>query len=265
MTSPTILVHDTKNDTRFDDLLNESEKLGSVTGQAEDAQVKHLLLVTQAAFECVIDNTKNKHGADRDDATVIAEKYWGARHKNVIFNPKAGNQRKTISCMRQCITMGGWSKGGPGEPMGMLNRAMTMYKNLRKVPGNTKRMIDPANYVIGLARKLKRSDYVLDDATMNDMAFKKDAEVATVADVLDKARATLKKLYDGKHPAGTCNTAHVDNAIKAINKELKEIAAGKHAAAQNEAVALAAEVIGKEADKAGDAAPVSVPSGADNA
>jgi hypothetical protein len=238
-----------KNDTRFDDLLSESEKLGGIAGQGEDVQVKHLLLVTQAAFECVIDNTKNKHGTGRDDATVIAEKYWGARHKNVIFNPKAGNQRKTISCFRQVITMGGWSKGGPGEPMGMLNRAMTMYKSLRKVPGNTKRMIDPANYVIALARKLRRSDYVLDDATMNDMAFKKDPDIATVADVLDKTRATLKKLYEGKHPAGSCSSIHVDNAIKAIDKELKEIVISKQDAEQAEAVALAAETIGKEADK----------------
>jgi len=249
MTSPTTLVHDTKNDTRFDDLLVESEKLGTLAGQGEDVQVKHLLLVTQAAFECVIDNTKNKHGADRDDATIIAEKYWHARHQNVIFNPKAGNQRKTISCLRQCITMGGWSKGGPSEPMGMLNRAMTMYKNLRKVPGNTKRMIDPANYVISLARKLKRSDYVLDDSTMNDMAFKKDPDIATVSDVLDKTRATLKKLHDGKHPAGVCSTVHVEKAIKAITEELKSIATDKKAAEHAEAVALAAETVGTAADK----------------
>lgn len=254
----TSLVHNTKNDQRFDILLEESEKLGVITGQGDDVQVKHYLLVTQAAFEAVIDNAKDKHGAGIDDATLIAERYWNARHKNVIFNPKASNQRKTISCLRQCITMGGWSKGGTGEPMGMINRAMTMYKNLRKVPGNTKRMVDAANYVISIARKLKRSDYILQDEELNDLAFKKDPDITTVEDVLDKTRATLKKLYEGKHTAGACNTENVDKAIKALNKELKVIADSKRSVQHEEDVKIAGDFLEQHEAKADGAASVSV-------
>jgi hypothetical protein len=251
------LAHSPKNDTRFDDLISLSEKLGERAGMGVDVQIQHLLAVTQSAFEAVIDNTKDKHGSGIDDATLIAEAYWKARNKNVIFDPKAGNQRKTISCIRQCVTMGGWSKGGPGEPIGMVNRAMTMYKNLRKVPGNTKRLVDAAGYLISLARKLKRSDYILDDETLNDLAFKKDPEIATIEDILDKTRGTLKKLYDGKHVAGACATPNVEAAIKSINKELKAIAESKRTVEQQQAVALASEAISEAADKAGDAAPVS--------
>ncbi len=122
-------------------------------------------------------------------------------------------------------------------------------------------MIDAANYVILLARKLKHSDYVLDDTTLNDLAFKTDPDIATVEDVLDRTRTTLKKLYEGKHTAGACNTPHVDKAIKALNEELKAIAKSKKQAQQEEeAYEVGQEIIAEadKQDKADGAASVSV-------
>jgi len=221
------LAHAPGNDTRFAALLELSTTLGATTGQAEDVQVKHLLAVTQAAFEGVIDNTVDKHGTGIDDATKITEAYWKARNKEVIFNPKAGNQRKTISTVRQCITLGGWSKGGPGEPIGMVNKAMTSYRQLRKYPNSAKRLVDAANYLITIARKMKRSDVLLDDEDLRDLAFKQDPDIATVEDVLHGMRKTLGKLKDGKHPAGSCAIPNIEAAWKALNRELKAIADAK--------------------------------------
>ena len=247
------------NDNRFELLLQTSRELGAVKGQGEDVQVKHLLSVTQAAFEGVIDNAEHKHGQGVDDATKITEEYWKARNSNVIFNPKADNQRKTISCVRQCVTLGSWSKGGSGEPLGMINTAMTQYRNMRKDPTVAKRMIDAANYLIAIARRMKKSDQLLDPDELRSLSFKKDPDALTVADVLDKARNTLKKLYDGKHPAGSCNTSNVERAVKALSAELKGIADAKRSVV----VAQAAADITDEADKqtkdeakAGVAAPV---------
>ena len=224
------LAHSPTNDTRFADLVTQVEGLAAIAGQGEDVQVKYLLLITQSAFDGAIDNTINKHGDNVDDATVLAEKYWKVRNKNVIFNAKAPNQRKTISTMRQCITLGGWSKGGPGEPIGMVNRAMTMYRDLRKDPATAKRLVDAANYLITLARRMKKEDAVLDDEDLRELAFKPDHDVATVEEVLDAARKTLTKLYTGKHKSGVCASPNIDTAIKKLNAELKAIADSKRTA-----------------------------------
>lgn len=241
------LAHGATNDIRFEELLAKSAKFGAAHGEGEDTQIKHLLTIVQAAFEGVIDNTENKHAAGVDDATKITEAYWKARNANVIFNPKAGNQRKTISCVRQCVTLGGWSKGGPGEPLGMVNKAMSEYRNMRKVPDMARRMMDAGNYLITIARRMKKSDYILDDQELHDLAFKPDASIPTVEDILDKTRSTLKKLHEGKHSAGVCSTVNVENAIKALNKELKGIADAKR---QNSAVQEATADITTAADAA---------------
>jgi hypothetical protein len=238
------LVHAPTNDTRFADLVDNVEKLATVAGQGADVQVKYLLLITQAAFDGVVDNTINKHADSVDDATVLAEKYWKVRNKNVIFDAKAPNQRKTISTMRQCISLGGWTKGGPSEPISMVNRAMQSYRDMRKDPATAKRLIDAANYLITIARRMKKHDAVLDDEELREIAFKPDAEIATVEDVLDATRRTLTKLYQGKHRSGTCATPNIDAAIKKLNAELKSIADGK----RNEVAHVAAADIVAAAD-----------------
>ena len=234
---------------KWDELLEFTRQLATIHGQSEDTQIKHLLGVTQAAFEGVIDNTVDKHGAGVDDATKITETYWAARNKQVIFNPKAGNQRKTISCIRQCIRLGGWSKGGPGEPLGMVNMAMSEYRTMRKDLNLAKKLMDAANYLIKVAREMKRRDQILDRDELRDMAFKKESDLPTVEDVLDAARHTLKKLHEGKHRAGACSTANVENAIKALNKELKGIADAKRQVGNAQAAADAAVDISQAADK----------------
>ena len=247
------LAHAAKNDTRFEQLTGTVEQLAVVAGQGADVQVTYLLLITQNAFEGVIDNTINKHGDNVDDATFLAEKYWKVRNKNVIFNPKADNQRKTISCMRQCITLGGWSKGGPGEPIGMVNKAMTLYRDMRKDPATSKRLVDPANYLITIARRMKKLDAVLDEQELRELAFKNVPDQATVEDALDAMRKIATKLYQGKHPAGSCNTPNVDKIIKAASAELKAIADAK----RNVVNQAAADAITQAADQQAKAgAPV---------
>ena len=247
------LAHAAKNDTRFEQLTGTVEQLAAVAGQGADVQVKYLLLITQNAFEGVIDNTINKHGDNVDDATFLAEKYWKVRNKNVIFDPKAANQRKTVSCMRQCITLGGWSKGGPGEPIGMVNKAMTLYRDMRKDPATSKRLVDPANYLITIARRMKKLDAVLDEQELRELAFKNVPDQATVEDALDAMRKIATKLYQGKHPAGSCNTPNVDKIIKAASAELKAIADAK----RNVVNQAAADAITQAADQQAKAgAPV---------
>jgi len=244
------LAHGSSNDTRFQDLLALTEDLGKRQAQGEDVQIQHLLAVTQNAFEGVVDNTENKWGNGVDDATKITEAYWKARNANVVFNPKAANQRKTISCVRQVITLGGWSKGGPGEPIDMVNTAMTEYKRMRKDPSTAKRLKDAANFLIDIARKMKRSDTILELEDIRELTFKPTHDLPTVEDVLDNVRHTLKLLETGKHKAGTCNTSNVSAAIKAVNRELKDIADAKRTVQKEADIAEAAPEIEKAADAA---------------
>jgi hypothetical protein len=233
------------NRTPFERLIDATEQFGERHAHGADVFVQHLLSCTQAAFDGIIDNTENKHGAGLDDAAVISEAYWRARNKNVRFDPKAGNQRKTISNVRTVITLGGWSKGGSGEPMGMLNAAMTLYQNLRKNPATAKGLKDAGNYLIDIARRMKKSDHILELEELDRLARKPTPDVATVAEVLANQRKTLKKLYDGKHTAGVCKEPEIEAAIKQINKLLKRYADGKRA----ETDAVAATEIAAEADK----------------
>ncbi len=216
------LTHSPVNDTRYQDLLAKSAEFGALAGQGVDVQVKHGLSVFQAAFDAVIDNTSDKHGKGIDDATMLAEAYWKARNQNVKFDPRAPNQRKTVSCLRTVISGGGWNHGGPQEPLGMVNKAMTIYQQLRRDPATSKRLIDAMNYLVLLCRKLKTRHEVLDEEELRALAFKKDASVPTVNDVLDHVRHTLVALKNGKHRAGVCTGVNIEAAIKALSKELKD-------------------------------------------
>ena len=227
------LAHSPSNDPdiqrtqKWDTLLNDTRELGAIKGRGEDARAQHLMKVIQAAYEGVIDNTENKHGTGVDDATRIAEEYWKARNKNVIFDPKALNQRKTTSNIRSCITLGGWVHGGPGEPISMVSNAMTLYRKMRQEPSNAKRLIDAGNYLIVIATKMKRLKEVLNVEELRDMAFKKEAEFATIEDRLSAMRKELVLMRDGKHKAGALSEA--DSVLKPINRILKGITDAKRA------------------------------------
>ena len=227
------LAHTPSNDPdvqraqKWDTLLNDTRELGALKGRGEDARAQHLMKVIQAAYEGVIDNTENKHGTGVDDATRIAEEYWKARNKSVIFDPKALNQRKTTSNIRSCITLGGWVHGGPGEPISMVSNAMTLYRKMRQEPSNAKRLIDAGNYLIVIATKMKRLKEVLSVEELRDMAFKKEGEIATIEDRLSAMRKELVLMRDGKHRAG--GLVEADSVLKPLNRILKGIADAKRA------------------------------------
>jgi hypothetical protein len=100
---------------------------------------------------------------------------------------------------------------------------------------------------------------------LHDLAMKKDPDAVTVEDVLHNMRATLGKLKTGKHKAGTCATANVETAWKALNRELKAIADAARVTDEDDVAAqataditAAAELQAKEEAKAGVAAPGTV-------
>lgn len=252
------LAHDQSNllAQKWDQLLEDTRLAAASKAAGDEVRVQHLLKVFRAGFEGVIDNTQDKHGSGVDDAQRIAEVWYKSRNANVVFNPKADNQKKLISEMRRMIICGGWTKGGPQEPVATVNNVMGAYKKMRATEGP--RMIDAGNFLLAVARHISRSDTMPAHDDLMKHALKPVGSVATIEDVLDATRRTLIKLQSGKHSAGQCATVNVDHAVKALNKELKAIADAKRAA---ETAAVGA-TIAAEADKQNKQTGVAAPAAA---
>ncbi len=213
------------NTVTFDQLLAKATELGTQAGQGKDTQIKFYLTVTEGAFVGKLDLDANKHGQDVDDATKLAEAYVKAQTGSTIFDAKANNQRKLIACVRTGIKLGSWTKGGPQEPMNMVNQFIVARQTLRKDPANAKRLDDAANAFLRLARAQLKRDSIISGDELKLFAFKVEHGAATEEDMLVSLR---KKMQNSKVGKGTpCDPSTADKIITAITHRLKEIAKGK--------------------------------------
>lgn len=225
------------NTISFADLLQAAQDLGADAGKGKDTQVKFLLKTVEGGYHNVLDLASNKHGTDVDDATKLAETYVKAQQGAVIFDAKAPNQRKLISCLRTGIKLGSWPKGGNGEPIATVNNLMAMRQNLRKIPAEAKKLDDAANTLLKYARAQLKRDSLIDDAGLKEFCYKPSADLATPEDILNSIQKKLSALIDGSAASGTAqdNTAEVRAARHSIQQRLAAIAKGRapapHAAA----------------------------------
>lgn len=220
------------NTMTFDHLLSTAKDLGVQAGQGKDTQVKFLLKVIEGGYHNTIDLNRNKHGTELDDATKLAEAYMTAQNGAVIFDAKAGNVAKLVSCMRTGIKLGAWPKGGNGEPLATVNNLVTTRQNLRKDPAQRKKLKDAFNTVMDYARVQLKRDTLLDDAELKDLCFKKDPDLATAEEIVENIHKQLQKLTEGKAAKGTAqdNTKFVRDAKFALSQRLAEIAKARGAA-----------------------------------
>lgn len=218
------LTHSPSNDNRWDMLNELTQTLGTQSGLGADVQIKFMLAVTDAAYGGVVDLSENKHGDGMDDATYLTDVYFKARRESNVFDHKSNAGRKAISLTRTCIKLGSWSKGGNGEPIGTVNKLMSIRAKYRKDPSQAKNLKDAASTLIDYARAQLKLDTLIDDEGLDALVFKNPKNESTVEDVLDSMRKTLKKIYDGKHSAGGRQTAGVKHAMDKVNHELKIIA-----------------------------------------
>jgi len=221
------------NAITFADLTTIAQLLGSDTGKGRDTQIKMLMKLVEGAYHNAIDTDKSKHGADVDDAQKLAETYVKAQGAATVFDAKAPNQRKLISCFRTCIKLGMWPKGGMGEPLATMNNLISMRQALRKNPADAKKLDDAANTLLKYARAQLRSDQLLDDAQLREFCFRKGVELRTAEEIIEAARKSLRQLYEGKasHNTASDNSKHIANAIESLTKRLKENAGARGRAA----------------------------------
>lgn len=212
------------NSITLADMIAVAEDLGKQSAMGVDVQIKMDLKVLEASFQGSLDLSANKHGQDVDDATKLGEAYYKARNGAVIFDAKAPNQRKLVSNLRKAIKLGGWSKGGPGEPLSTVNNLMNLRQGLKKKA--TKNLDDAHNTFMRFATEQLRRDSVVGDAELEAFCYRPGKNVQTVEDFYEALRKRMTKVRDGKgdvHDTGPV----VDSIIQCCTNRLTQIAKAK--------------------------------------
>lgn len=214
------------NGVSFDELIATAIALGSTAGQGKDTQVKMLMKLVEGGYHNGVDMNPNKYGAGIDDAIKLAQTYVQAQGSASVFDAKAMNQRKLISCFRSAIRLGQWPKGGLGEPLATMNKLMTMRQKLKQNPQTAKTLDDAANTLLTYARAQVRRDTLIEDAELQTFCVRKSGELKTPMEILEATRKNLLNLKHGKAANGTArdDSSEVQAAIQCITDRIKNIA-----------------------------------------
>lgn len=214
------------NKIQFSDLIEDATKLGTDAGKGKDTQVKLIYSAAQGGFHNAADITKHKHGQDIDDAVKMAEAYYKAQSGSSIFNSKAPNQAKLASIVRTGIRIGAWPKGGNGEPMATIDTLLDMWRTLRKVPQEAKRLEDATECLLRYARAQLKLDELIPEERLKQFCYKKGQSLATPEEILAGMVKSLDKLITGAAAQGTAldNSQEVKDARHQLRQRLAAIA-----------------------------------------
>lgn len=234
----------TTNAITFDQLLQTATELGEQAGKGKDTQIKFLLKAVEGGYHNALDLAPSKHGTDVDDATKLSEAYWKAQQNAVVFDAKAGNQRKTISLVRTSIKLGSWPKGGQGEPIATVNNLMTIRQNLKKIPAEAKKLDDAANTLMKYARTQLKRDTLIDSAELKEFCYKPGKDMPTAEDIIEKCAKQLDKLIDGSAANSTAqdNSPEIRAALASLRQRLAAIATARGKAKGPNVVSMAKAV-----------------------
>lgn len=219
------------NTGSFDQLLAETVELGKQAGLGKDTQIKFYLKVVEGSFHGKIDLDASKHGTDIDDAAKLAEAYVKAQSGAVVFDAKAPNQRKAISCVRTCIKLGMWPKGGSGEPLASVNSLMTLRQKMRANPVEAKKLEDAGNSLLKYARAQIKLDQLIPQGDFKEYLFKAEHTLRTPEDILGAIRKQAVALKEGKASSGTAHdtSPEITKIITACTDRLKAIVVARNA------------------------------------
>ena len=237
--SVTTLVPPTSNKPAFSTLIADCQELGKQFGQGKDTLSKLYLKVHEAAFLGTLDVDTNKHGNGIDDAQKLSEAYTRGVSGAVVFDAKGANGRKTASCVRTMIRLGMWPKGGQGEPLATVNNFMTKRQAMRKDPALCKKLDDPSNSLLRIARAQLKRNQIIPPSEFDGFLLKKQPDARTEEDWLESTRKAAKNAKAGKGGLQV-DVATADKIIADCTKRLKAIAAARAPQATQAANATAA-------------------------
>lgn len=223
MPTGSVLANAKANGVSFADMLATAGELGEQAGHGKDTQIKFLMKMVEAGYHAAVDLEKDKHGIGVDDCTKLAEAYVKAQTGATIFDAKAANQRKLISCLRTCVKLAQWPKGGTGEPLGTVNQLMTIRQRLKNSSLTRSKVDDAANTLLRYARRQIKLDTLIDKEELEQLCYKGERDNPELMDVLVAQRNALTKLRDGKAVHGTVqdNSPQIIACIDALQDRIR--------------------------------------------
>lgn len=219
-----------KNDTRLDDLLEKTRELGVAAGRGKDTLVQFGLLVVNAAYESVIDLTKDKYGDGHDDTVKAYTEYGQAMAKSTVFDHKSPSGKVQAAKLRTCIKLGSWTRGGPGEPISTVNKLMAVREKIRRDPATCKSLDDAYNTLLRYARfQVKQTGVVDDENVLRAFCLKPVARTKTLEEYIRGVAKSLTDLRAGKAASNTLShsSPRIINVLQALQQEINDIRQGK--------------------------------------
>jgi hypothetical protein len=161
-----------------------------------------------------------------DDAAYLGEEYYRARNSSVVFDAKAPNQRKAVSCVRTCIKLGGKTALGRNEPMTTVDNFVALRKKLRQNPANANKLDDASNSFLRMARAQLKSEQPLSHAELEAVCFKREAKDRTLEDVIGAIRKNAQNLLKGKNGL-LDDSEQMQSVVKNCTDRLKDLVAAR--------------------------------------
>lgn len=215
-----------KNDTRFDDLLVKARDLGRAAGTGKDTLVQFGLLVVNAAYDGVLDLTKDKHGTLIDDAVKAYSEYGAGLAEKTIFDHKSPTGKVQAAKLRTCIKLGTWTRGGPGEPIQTLNKLMGLRHKMRANPVTAKTLDDAYNTLLRYARvQIKQNGAISDDKLLREFCVKPVSKTKTLEEYLQGVVKHVEDLRVGRAASGTLqrSSPHLVQAIQNLKADIHDL------------------------------------------
>lgn len=210
------------NAPSFDELCKKAEALGSDKGNGADAQIKFAMMVLEAAYLGALDLDPNKHGADRRDGIVLAERYMKGRTGATIFDTKSDSGRKLVSNLDKAIKLGSCPKWGQGQPLQNVNDLMTFRQREKKAG---KKVDDAFNTLMRYATAQLKKETLITDDDLHGFVYKREPTPRDAVDVLESIRKVANNLKAGK--VANCpdidTSAEIQTIINACTKRIVAI------------------------------------------
>jgi hypothetical protein len=182
------------NSLTLDEILAFADTLGELEGKGAETSIQFALKLVEGAYHGTLDLKLNKHGADRDDAVHVSERFFKARNKAKVFSTKSRSIQKMVSDHRKMIKLGGAPNFGRGQPMQSVNEFCNHIQGLQAK--NTKGLDDAYNALKRFATAQLKAPTLLTDDVRNAFAFKNAKGEPTEMEKLIAIRKALDKTGD---------------------------------------------------------------------
>lgn len=210
-----------KNDHRFDDLLGDVRKIGADIGNGRLGRLRIGLLLVNGAYNNVVDTTRNKHGDGIDDAVAVTMECVKA---DTQADPNNDSKSAGVqaSKFRACIKLGGWTRGGPGQPIDNVNKLLDRHAALKKSGAKVRDAFEALLKYASVQIKLQAA---MDEKDLEQFVLKSTKEPPTLEEYLEGVSKKLTDLVTGKAANGTLQDTSpaVQLAVEGLQGHIENI------------------------------------------